>query len=358
MSQQSETVLFFSRGKGRGHAVPDAAIADELMKLRPGVEITFVSYDVGAATLTNLGRDVIDMVLPEDPQLWDSVIRLIHLLRDLTPTLVVSHEEFAVAPLAKAFGLPVVFITDWFADPAWSTMQALRYADEVIFLDDAGYWDVPPYLNGTVQYVGPVLRRLEKIDPAVARQGLNIGREATVVMVAPGGSTMHGATRAPIFDLVVSAFDLLDVTNKKLIFIAPESDYSNYVARAAGRDDILVLRPGPGDAFTATLLASDVLITTGNRTPILEAHALGIPSISISSGHNPIDDQRNCRVPTNMALRTKGLTAQVLKDCISTAVASRHHIVPQPEFKLSQGRLAAAERLSFHLQKQGALPCR
>ena len=49
-------VLFFSRGKGRGHAVPDAAIASDLVGREPDVKITFASYGMGAATLKSLGK--------------------------------------------------------------------------------------------------------------------------------------------------------------------------------------------------------------------------------------------------------------------------------------------------------------
>jgi len=66
MARRNE-LLFFSRGKGRGHAVPDAAIARELVALSPGVEIHFISYSVGATTLRDLGWNVVDLGLPEDP---------------------------------------------------------------------------------------------------------------------------------------------------------------------------------------------------------------------------------------------------------------------------------------------------
>ena len=49
----------FPEGKGRGHAIPDAAIAKELVKLEPTLDVTFVSYSVGAETLKDLGQNVI-----------------------------------------------------------------------------------------------------------------------------------------------------------------------------------------------------------------------------------------------------------------------------------------------------------
>lgn len=154
-------MLFFSRGKGRGHAVPDAAIGNELQKLEPRLELTFVSYSTGAATLKELGKEVIDLGLPEDNPLWDTSLRVVRLLRDQEPhTIVVSHEEFCVAPLAKAFGFPTVFLTDWFVSAESHYMRSLQHADEIIFMDRPGLYDEPSYLSGKVHYVGCVLRPL------------------------------------------------------------------------------------------------------------------------------------------------------------------------------------------------------
>ena len=74
--------LFFSRGKGRGHAVPDAVIAADLAAMDPTGEITFASYGTGHATLRDLGCAVIDLDLPEDDPLWNTVGSVVDLLRD------------------------------------------------------------------------------------------------------------------------------------------------------------------------------------------------------------------------------------------------------------------------------------
>ena len=53
-------ILFFSRGRGRGHAIPDMAIAEKLLRLRDDADIRFVSYATGAATFTEFGHSVIE----------------------------------------------------------------------------------------------------------------------------------------------------------------------------------------------------------------------------------------------------------------------------------------------------------
>jgi hypothetical protein len=47
-------VLFFTRGRGSGHAIPDIEITNELLGLRMDVEVRFVSYASGARTLSEL----------------------------------------------------------------------------------------------------------------------------------------------------------------------------------------------------------------------------------------------------------------------------------------------------------------
>lgn len=342
-------VVFFSRGKGRGHAVPDAAIARELLTLQPDLEISFVSYSTGASTLMELGHQVVDLKLPEDNSLWDTVVRAGQLLRVLqertAETLVVSHEEFCVMPMAKTFGFRTVFLTDWFLHTESEFMRCLKYSDEVIFMDDPGIYDEPPYLCGKVSYVGPVLRdlRLQAVDRPERRARLGLPPDAAVILVAPGGAEMHGEARSPIFDLVLAAYELLNVTEKRLVWVTGEPDYDSVRGRTADRKDIIILKPHYD--FTPTLLASDVVITKGNRVTVLECEALGIPSISISYGNNPVDDYRVSRIRTNAALRARRLKPDVLAMYFRRSVENRGAFQQKSCEAMSSGRLFAAKLL-------------
>ena len=59
-------ILFFSRGRGRGHALPDVEIVQAIHYARPDVEVLFVSYATGSQTIANAGLPVIDVGLPEE----------------------------------------------------------------------------------------------------------------------------------------------------------------------------------------------------------------------------------------------------------------------------------------------------
>ncbi len=348
-------ILFFSRGKGRGHAIPDAAIARELLGLEPNLDVEFVSYGVGAVTLRELGWRVIDLELPENNPLWDTVVRVTAVLREHRTSLVISHEEFSAVAVSKAFGLPAVFLTDWFVNEDYVYMQALKYADEVVFLDEPGYFDEPSYLHGRICYVGTVFRPLDfqQGDRLRVRSQLGLSADSTVILVAPGGAEMHTEARSSAFGLVFDAFKLLDVKAKHLLWVAGDCDYSSLSERTRGCEDVSVIKPHLD--FTPTMVASDLVITKGNRTPLLECEVLGIPSISVSFGRDPIDDYRIGRIPTNIALRARELNGNVLKDYIVRALARAPDFTRAPEDQLSKGRVAAAQRLRAHARAAGAV---
>lgn len=82
--QARKNVLFFSRGQGRGHAIPDVVIAEEILKLDSSIDITFVSYGVGAETLRELSWEVIDLRLSEESPLWECVVHITRILKENT----------------------------------------------------------------------------------------------------------------------------------------------------------------------------------------------------------------------------------------------------------------------------------
>ncbi len=201
-------VLFFSRGHGRGHAIPDLAIVEELRNLRQDFDLRFASYATGAETLAELGHNFVDLELPAANPVIETIVRCARVIAWLKPHLVIAHEEFPALPAAKIFGLPTIFLTDWFAPAEEFTMYLLAYADEIIFLDEQGVFEEPAHVKGKVHYTAPVLRPFSysKADRRRARQELGLPQEAVVISVFPGSWTEE---EGPIYDLVTAAFDSL-----------------------------------------------------------------------------------------------------------------------------------------------------
>jgi hypothetical protein len=171
---------------------------------------------------------------------------------------------------------------------------------------------------------------------------------ATVITVVPGGAEFHSENKAPLADLVLQAFDRLDLPQRRLVWVAGDPDHSKLAQKVNGRPDVLVLRPHWD--FTPTLVASDLLITKGNRLPLLEAELLGIPSISISYGYNPVDDHRAALIRTNTALRARGLNPATLHGHLMRALDRGGHMRAQPLEQVSGAARAVASRLAGRLQ--------
>lgn len=282
-------LLFFCRGRGSGHAIPDIEIVRELHALRNDVDVRFVSYATGAKTLANFGFTVIDLDLPELNSLLDTIVLASKVTGWLDPDLIVSHEEFGALPASKIYDKPAIFITDWFVENTRMTMQTLRYAESVLFIDEPGFFEEPTVVERRVNYVGPIMRNFEyaPADRERARTELGIPTDAVVISVLPG--SYANEERVPIADLVIGAFQQLQAPSKNLLWVAG-ADEQLLLEKSQNCEGLLVR--GYEWQIDRVMTASDVAITKANRKTVLELESLGIPSIAISPATNPIDDAR------------------------------------------------------------------
>ncbi len=349
-------VLFFSRGRGRGHAIPDIAIKEKLCLTHTDTDVLFVSYGIGANTFAEFGHPIIDLELPEENPFLETLVRASSLIGKLHPQLVVSHEEFAVLPAAKSFSLPTVFITDWFVRSEHLIMRTLEYADEIIFIEQRGIFEEPPFVKDRIHYVGPIVRPMSysKSDRSRARKELDLPRRATILSVIPGGWATE--KRAPIFDLLVPAFDKLNIPDKLLIWNANE-DYEILADRLKDHSEVIVQREHR--PIEQLMVASDLVITKANRGTIIDLCTLGIPSISISRSLNSIDELIVPRIRTNTALNAGALDANFLAECITKTlelVGDRLELFScRPELRDNDydAAAAAANQLSNRIDKLG-----
>ena len=268
--------IFFSRGRGRGHAMPDMAIARELKRAYPDLDTRFVSYSGGAHALRSCGYEVIDLQMPDDPLLWDAVVAQTRVIGCLQPGLVIAHEEPPALIAARIFEIPCVFITDFFQDPGSPFMRALEYASEIIFTAEPGIYTEPPFLGPPIHYVGPAVRRFEygRADRERARRELDIPDDATAMLCQPGN---WPEAQVPVAQLLIAAWDSLPYPAKRLIWLAGR-DYRMLRARFEGRPDISVTEEDW--QIDRLFAASDLLVTKANRLTVYEAASLGLPSIS------------------------------------------------------------------------------
>jgi len=249
----------------------------------------------------------------------------------------------------------VVFLTDWFLPEDAVVMQSLRWADEIVFMDRRGLYDEPRYLAHKVTYAGCVVRPLGLgcRGRANARASLGIGADCTLAIVAPGGATIHSERAAPLCELLAGAFELLDCPRKHLLWISADGDYEGIRDRFLGRCDVTVM--APHQSFLETLSAGDVIVTKGNRNTLFECEAMGLPTVSVSFGLNPIDDARAVHIKSNVALRARGLTPAFLASVLSEAITLAPLLVPRDERILRQPLEVVAQRLSHWLEPHARL---
>jgi hypothetical protein len=344
--------IFVTRGRGRGHAVPDMAIVRELERIQPGLDIHFVSYSGGARALRSSGYDVIDLQMPDEPSLWVAVIAQTRIIGGLEPELIIAHEEPPALIAAKTFLVPCIFITDFFQDPNSLFTRAIEYASSIIFTAEPGIYTEPPFLAPPVHYVGPAVRRFEygRTGRERARRELGVPAGATVVLCQPGN---WPEAQAPVAQLLMEAWDSLPYPSKRLIWLAGR-DYKMLRARFHGRTGVTVIEEDweIGRLFAA----SDLLITKANRLTVYEAASLGLPSISISSGLNWPDDAAVARVRSNTALHVRGLTPGVLGRLMTERIGAGW--VAEEDLPKWDGVRRAAEIIAASVeQMRGAAEC-
>lgn len=338
---QAPMILYFSRGKGAGHAIKDIAIVQQLQGLCPDINVIFVSYDKGARTFVQNGFEVIDMELPANNPFLETQKRAQILIEHFQPSLIVSHEEFCIPPLARHLGIPCLFITHWFIEPEHPLMKLLESADEILFIEREGIFDCPSYLTDKVRYVGPVLRSFSyhREDRERARKELDISPKAKVVLVVPGAAWPEAVV--PIFDLVLSAFEQMAFSNKLLLWLAGE-DEASLRSKVNGRCDIVV--KGTEWEIDRLMVASDLAITKGSYTAMCELDYLGIPSIALLHGHNLIDEIYAKYFPTVVPLKLLTLSPNILYQTMESLLRTPPTYPPE-HHSLRNGSMHAAQAI-------------
>jgi UDP-N-acetylglucosamine:LPS N-acetylglucosamine transferase len=340
-----QTILFFSRGRGRGHAIPDSEIVKELQQLRDDVDVRFVSYGTGARTIEQFGHPLIDLDLPDDNPLFDTVILAGKIIGWLQPQLVLAHEEFAVLPAAKIFDKKVIFLTDWFIEETDLRMGMLRFADQVLFLDEKEIYKEPSCVQGRTHYLDPIIRdlRYSRKDKERARAELGVPASAFMVGVFPGSPPEQ---REPIMDLVLAALHCLP-PNAELHWVGG-SDADLLHQREVAHEKVHSC-PQHQD-IGQYYVACDVAITKATRKTLFELEYLGIPSVSLTHGYNRIDDRRARSLRNTTLVEAKTIKAPELA-ALLVSQARREPVVSSLQPGVTARK--AALSISAHLGPLG-----
>jgi UDP-N-acetylglucosamine:LPS N-acetylglucosamine transferase len=306
---EGRKVLWFCRGRGRGHAITDLEIAAELGGLRKDLQIRFVSYGTGASTFAERDVPAIDLGLPDANSIAATTVLAGRVIGRLQPDVVVAHEEFSALPAAKIFGRPTVLITDYFAEAGLFSTESMRFADRVLFLERKGMFAEPAAVRGRVRYLGPAIRKFEygRRQRGRAREELELDARATVITVFPGSWT---EAMAPFAGGMLAAFDGLRARNKHLVWVAGQD--AGRIGKLTGkrRDVTVVERDWQIDRLMA---ASDLAITKSTRTTGRELARMGIRTLAVNFGLNDVDARSVADLPGSRTIPVAKLNGRAIE---------------------------------------------
>jgi len=318
------------------------AIADEIAGMHLGIDIAFCSYATGAETFRKRGRDVIDLGLPEANEFFSTLLACRRIIAERRPSVVVAHEEFAALGAAKLEEVPGIFVSAWLPQSNTVGAEVLAYAAEIIVIGPPGIFPVPRGVRARPFYTGPILRKMSYTlaDRARVRSEMALPDDGLYVIVLPGGSAKEETS--PIADSVLAGFSLVDRAHKRLTWVS-DHDFERITERARGVRGVEAIRFV--DPIERLMVAADLVITKGTRGATLDAAALGVPTISLSPGTNPIDDSLVPRIPGNIALFANAVDSEIVAHYISAATLCIPSMPAAAEDATTALRLAA-ERIA------------
>lgn len=312
-------IAIFSRGKGRGHTLPAIGVGETMRKIDPNLEIVFISYGTGARFFRQMQIEVVDLNLADDNQYLVALFRCLEVLRELRPDVVVAQEEFAAIPAAKSLGIPVIYWSSWMPVVSGYAMDSLTYADSAVITENPGIFPRAPGMNGKIRYTGPMIRDVayHSENRAMARASLGIELNKSLVTILGSGGI--GESKSPLIRVYAEALEMLG-TNWSTHWVAGK-DQELVQEAFGGRDDVFVY--DFIDPIARLMAASDVVLTKGTRGASLDAAAVGVPSVSLSYGWNPIDDILVPRIQGNIALNARAVDGSTLASYLRLASSQK-----------------------------------
>ena len=322
-------VLYFSRGRGFGHAIGDIEVIRELKKRDENLDISIVSYAHGYEAFAKHGfTEIENLYLDYENEFFSpqGLLRTQQLIKSVRPDLIVANEMFNVLPLAREHGLPAVLITHWFFEAVHSKPTILSLfmacANHIIFGDLEDFHEKPPKLKAPVSFVGPIMRKIvvDIQDRNVLKKELGFQKTDKVILVSFGGAfekVDDGLEKGKIvLKKIYQAFNQLNIQNLKLILLVGQ--IYDYATSKFDNPNVTILRESWD--FDKLMAASNIAIVRGSYRTLCELAVIGTPAICIPFlKGNPVDEMhiRNFeRLGTLKTLEMEELTLESLMEKI------------------------------------------
>ena len=340
MTSYTETrrkkVLYFSRGRGFGHAIGDMEVIRELERRDENLDISVVSYAHGYEAFVKNGfTEIEDLHLDYENEFScpQGLERINRLIKSIRPDVIVANEMFNVLPLAREHRLPAVLITHWFFESVHSKPTVLSLfmacANHIIFGDLEDFHEKPTKLKVPVSFVGPIMRKIvvNVKDRDILKEELGFQKMDRVILVSFGGGFHNvgdGLEKGRVvLKKLYKAFDQLNIHNLKLILLVGR--LYDYAISKFDNPNVTILRESWD--FDKLMAASDLAIVRGSYRTLCELAVIGTPAICIPFlKGNPVDEMhiRNFqRLGTLETLELEELTPESLMENIREILKSQ-----------------------------------
>jgi UDP-N-acetylglucosamine--N-acetylmuramyl-(pentapeptide) pyrophosphoryl-undecaprenol N-acetylglucosamine transferase len=306
-------VLIMPCGIGMGHASRCVALAEKLQE--NGAEVAFASYGSGYEMLNAYHKYPI-LKLPDikfygldgefdikytvkksidAPYIFlKSIYHESKIIKKFRPDIIIADSHFSVPITAKVLGIPCIMIQNEltlnFSElyPQEKTIEYLenglkkfvkdvcKLSKLIIVPDVPGSTEIPSNLKDKVVHTGPFLKNNPNKMPSkdVLRRELGFKNSDRIVLVTVGGSSFG----MELLKIIWKAANMIDC-DRLIIVTGPEIE-SDFI-----QESRKIIKHTFLENMMQWMKISDVIVSLGGHTTIMEVVSLGIPNIIV-----PIDN--------------------------------------------------------------------
>ncbi len=356
--------VILSGGGTGGHIYPALTIADQIKKLRPDAEISFVGTRQGlekdiiprygyplqfievAGFRRSLGLDTLHSAGKLLTGLYDAY----KIIKEQRPDLVVGTGGYVCGPIvlmAALRGIPCC-IQEQNAMPGVTNKILSRYVRKVFL----GYKEAAKYFNGKAELVytgNPIRREILEHTRQEAVKELGLDAEKKTVLVS-GGSRGARSINLAMLEAELALSDRHDV---QVLHATGDINYEQYMAAIKKRGGVggnIIIRPYLHNMPLA-LAAADLAIFRAGAIGLAELTVRGVPSVLVPYPYATANHQEfNARaVAANGAAQVildKELTGERILEAIEHLLLHEKDLEKMRAAAKKLGRPQAAENIA------------